>query len=141
SGNRKAPTDQRAFGEMPPIAGLDPATPRKTYDYNVSIGQAFQSTWLPTQAPISRINAAGDWRYDTSTMDFMSFDQEHTNAQGETYTMTAVKPQLDPDELNSATSSTALAGTEFTDLPEGLPDIVTQEALAQTADYTTKYEK
>src|SRR5205085_11292606 len=45
------------------------------------------------------------------------------------------------DKLNSAASSTALAGTEFTDLPDGLPDIVTQEALAQTADYTTKYEK
>ncbi len=141
SGNRKAPTDQRAFGEMPAITGLADDVPRTDYDYDVSIGQAFESTWLPTQAPISRINAAGDWRYDVNTMDFMSFDQEHTNAQGEHYTMTAVKPKLDPDELNSATSSTALAGTEFTDLPDGLPDIVTQEALAQTADYTTKYEK
>jgi transglutaminase-like putative cysteine protease len=141
SGNRKAPTDQRAFGEMPAIVGLADDVPRTKYDYDVTIDQSFESTWLPTQAPISRIDASGDWRYDTSTMDFMSFDQEHTNAQGEHYTMTAVKPKYDPDELNSATSSTSLAGTEFTDLPDGLPDIVTQEALAQTADYRTKYEK
>ncbi|MEO6512194.1 MAG: DUF3488 and transglutaminase-like domain-containing protein, partial [Nocardioides sp.] len=141
SGNRKAPTDQGSFGELPAIQGLDPAVATTKYDYDVSIGQAFESTWLPTQAPISRINATGDWRYDLSTMDFMSFDQDHTNAQGEHYTMTAVKPQLDPDQLNSAASSTSLAGTQFTDLPDGLPDIVTQEALLQTQDYTTKYEK
>jgi transglutaminase-like putative cysteine protease len=140
SGDRKAPTDQRAFGELPSISGLSSDVPRKEYDYQVSVSGAFDSTWLPTQAPISRIDAAGDWRYDLSTMDFMAFDED-TNARGERYTMTAVEPQLDPEDLNRATVSTDLAGTQFTDLPDGLPSIVTQEALAVTADLPTKYQK
>ncbi len=140
SGDRKAPTDQRAFGQLPSISGLSTSVPRKQYDYDVSIGGAFSSTWLPTQAPISRIDAAGDWRYDLSTMDFMAFD-DNTNARGEHYTMTSVEPQLDPENLNRATVSTDLAGTQFTDLPDGLPAIVTQDALAVTADLPTKYQK
>ena len=140
SGDRKAPTDQRAFGELPAVSGLADDVPVKTFDYDVSIGGAFSSTWLPTQAPISRINAAGDWRYDLSTMDFMAFDDD-TNARGERYTMTAIKPQIAPEDLDTATVSTDLAGTQFTDLPDDLPSIVSQEALAVTSDLPTKYQK
>jgi transglutaminase-like putative cysteine protease len=140
SGDRKAPTDQRAFGELPSISGLSSEVPRKEYDYDVSVGLAFDSTWLPTAAPISRIDAVGDWRYDLTTMDFMAFD-DNTNAKGEHYTMTSVEPELDPLDLNTATTSTDLTGTQFTDLPDGLPSIVTQDALAVTADLPTKYQK
>ncbi len=141
SGDRKAPTDQRAFGELPPITGLVGTVPRKTFDYDVRIDHNFDSTWLPTEAPISRINAApGDWRYDLSTMDFMAFDHS-TNTQGMHYTMTAVKPEYDPVQMARASSATDLAGTQFTDLPDGLPSIVSSQALAVTADQPSKYQK
>jgi transglutaminase-like putative cysteine protease len=140
SGDRKAPTDQRAFGDMPDIEGLSSQVSRKTYDYDVRVEPNFDSTWLPTQFPISRIDAAGDWRYDLSTMDFMAFD-DNTNAQGEHYTMTAVQPQLDPQSLNNSLSSTQLAGTQFTELPDGLPDIVSSLTLQVTSDLPTKYQK
>ena len=140
SGDRKAPTDQRAFGQLPSISGLSSSVPRKEYNYDVNVGQNFSSTWLPTAAPISRIDAAGDWRYDLSTMDFMAFD-DNTNAKGEHYTMTSVEPDLDPLDLNTANASTDLAGTQFTDLPDGLPTIVTREALEVTSELPTKYQK
>jgi transglutaminase-like putative cysteine protease len=140
SGDRKAPTDQRAVGDLPPITGLSSQVARKDYDYDVTVDPSFDSTWLPTQFPISKIDAAGDWRYDLTTMDFMAFD-DNTNAQGEHYTMTAVKPQLDPQSLNNSVTSTELAGTQFTELPDGLPDIVSSVALQVTADLPTKYQK
>jgi transglutaminase-like putative cysteine protease len=114
--------------------------PTTDYKYDVSIGPSFISTWLPTEAPISTIQAAGDWRYDTTTMDFMAFD-DNTNAQGEHYTMTAVQPQLDPQSLNNSLTSTQLAGTQFTELPDGLPDIVSSLTLQVTSDLPTKYQK
>ena len=48
------------------------AVQRREVPYDVTILPAFDSRWLPTQSPISRIEADGDWRYDTSTMDFLA---------------------------------------------------------------------
>ena len=56
------------------------SVPTKSYDYEVTITDDFNSTWLPTQAPISGIEAPGDWRYDISTMDFMPCDEDLTTA-------------------------------------------------------------
>ena len=140
SGDRTAPPDQRALGEMPEITGLDPSVPTRSYDYDVQITQDFLSTWLPTQAPISRIDAAGDWRYDSSTMDFMAFD-EGLNAQGLAYSMTAVVPELDPLELDDASSATELAGSQLTELPPGFPSAIRSLATRLTAEAPTRFQK
>ena len=47
------------------------AVARHEVPHDVTILLAF-SSWLPTQAPISRIDADGDWRYDDQTMDFLA---------------------------------------------------------------------
>jgi len=140
SGDRKAPPAQRALGEMPEVQGLDPDVPTTTHDYDVQITQDFISTWLPTQAPISRIDAAGDWRYDSSTMDFMAFDDD-LNAQGLTYSMTAVVPELDPLALDDASSATELAGSQLTDLPPGFPSSIRSLATRLTTDAPTRFQK
>ena len=41
-----------------PITGLSSTVPTKEYDYHVNIGQNFDSPWLPTQFPVSAIDAA-----------------------------------------------------------------------------------
>jgi transglutaminase-like putative cysteine protease len=114
--------------------------PTRSYDYEVRITDDFLSTWLPTQAPISRIDAEGDWRYDTSTMDFMAFD-DGLNAQGMTYSMTAVVPELDPVELDDASSATELAGSQLTDLPPAFPASIRSLATRLTADAPTRFQK
>ena len=140
SGDRTAPTDQRAIGEMPEIEGLDPSVPVESYDYSVQISDDFISTWLPTQAPISRIDAAGDWRYDISTMDFMAFDEGLTT-QSMTYTMTAVVADLSAQELAASGAATDLVDTQLTELPPGLPSVVRQMATDLTRDAPTRFEK
>ncbi len=140
SGDRKVPTEQRAIGEMPPIQGLGGGVPTKSYDYEVQVTQDFISTWLPTQAPISRIDAPGDWRYDLSTMDFIRGDDELTTA-GMSYTMTAVQPDLSAQQMAAARAPTELTGTQLTETPPNLPGIVREIATEQTRDLPNNFQK
>ena len=133
-------TDLRPLGELPPIQGLDPDVPTTEYDYEVQATDAFHYRWLPTQAPISRIDAPGEWRYDTTTMDFMASDDDLTT-QGISYSMTAVVPELSAQAMASSSALTDLAGTQFTQLPPGLPAIVRQLATAITQDQPTRFQK
>ena len=140
NGDRQAPTEQRAVGEMPPIQGLDSTVPTRKWPYQVAINDNFISTWLPTQAPISEIDAPGDWRYDASTMDFMAFNDE-LNTQGISYSMTAVKPDLSAQAMADSSAPTNLSGTELTDLPEDLPTMVGDDARDVTRDAPTRFQK
>ena len=139
-GDRQAPGDQRAIGTLPPIAGLSSSVPTKEYDYSVSIGQNFDSPWLPTQFPVSSIDAAGDWRYDSSTMDVMSFDED-LRAAGMQYAMTAVEPELDPEAMNTSALASDMMGTQLTELPPGLSTSVRTLATRETAEYTGRFQK
>ena len=139
-GDRQAPGDQRAIGELPPITGLSSTVPTKEYDYHVNIGQNFDSPWLPTQFPITEIDALGDWRYDSSTMDVMSFDED-LRAGGMSYDMTAVEPQLDPEAMNTSPLASDMMGTQLTELPPGLSTSVRTLATRETAEYTGRFQK
>ena len=93
SGDRDVPTNNLADGQMPGLVGVASTVKRTEYHYDVSVSSDFSSTWLPTQAPISQITADGDWRYDTSTMDFLAGDEDLTTS-GMSYSMTGVEPRL-----------------------------------------------
>ena len=57
SGDRDVPSDQTPTGDLPPLVGVLNSIPRNSYSYDVSATDDFDSTWLPTQAPISEIEA------------------------------------------------------------------------------------
>jgi transglutaminase-like putative cysteine protease len=113
---------------------------RTQHQYRVSMSDAFSSTWLPTMAPISRIVAAGDWRYDDSTMDFIAGDSDLDTA-GESYTMTGVKLDLSVDSLVAATSTSGLVSKEYTALPPGIPSLVRTLANEVTQNAPSRFEK
>jgi transglutaminase-like putative cysteine protease len=138
-GDRQAPGDQRAIGELP-ITGLSSSVPTTKYDYHVNIGDNFDSPWLPTQFPVSAIEADGDWRYDSSTMDVMSFDED-LRAAGMSYDMTAVEPEFDPETMNTSPLASDMMGTQLTELPAGLSTAVRTLATRETADYTGRFQK
>jgi transglutaminase-like putative cysteine protease len=140
SGDRTASGDQIASGELPPPTGMDTSVPTREFNYDVAITDDFISTWLPTQFPISHIEAPGDWRYDLTTMDFMAFDEDLTTA-GITYTMTAIQPTLDAEDMARSNVATSLMNTQFTDLPTDLPSQIRQTAIAHTADAPTRFQK
>lgn len=140
SGDRAIPTDQLPDGPMPALEGVDDSVPRATYDYQVAVGSAFRSSWLPTQAPISAIVAEGDWRYDVATMDFIAGEDDLTTA-GLDYTMTGVDLALDAADLASAPPSLGAVAAEFTELPSDLPQIVRDLTASITEGSTSSFER
>jgi len=140
SGDRDVPTANLAEGSMPTLVGVSSTVPRTEYHYDVMIGPDFKSTWLPTRAPISQIDATGDWRYDDSTMDFIAGDKNLTTA-GMSYSMTAVDLDLSAVDLANASTTGNMVGQEYTDLPTDLPAMVSTLATQVTRDAPTRFEK
>ena len=140
SGDRDVPTSNRADGDMPDLQGVATSVTRTEFDYRVSVTSDFRSSWLPTQAPISRIVADGDWRYDPATMDFIAGDRDLT-AAGLEYSMTGVRLGLTSEALANAPSSVGLVSKEFTSLPTGLPSSVRNLADEVTREAPSRFEK
>ena len=123
SGDRDVPTNNRADGLMPDLQGVAGTVARDEFQYAVQTSSAFRSTWLPTQAPISSIVAAGDWRYDFATMDFLAGDSDgDLTAADLDYTMTGVKLELDAEAMAQAPSSSGAVSRDYTQLPAGHAD-------------------
>lgn len=139
-GNRDVPADHEADGLMPPPEGVAAEVSRKEYPYAVTALPEFDSRWLPTQPPVSRIVADGNWRYDDKTMDFIAGDDDLSTASLE-YSMTAVRLELSADRLADSAPPTGKVDDLFTDLPDDLPPIVHDLAVQVTQDATTPYEE
>ncbi|GAA1961455.1 DUF3488 and transglutaminase-like domain-containing protein [Nocardioides panacihumi] len=120
AGNRTVPANNDAEGPMPGLLGVATWVKRTTYDYRVEVGQRFDSRWLPTQAPISEIHAAGDWRFDTRTMDFLAGPHQGS-AAGMNYRMTSVDLDLSTADLINAQASPGTVGSSYLDLPADFP--------------------
>lgn len=140
SGDRQVPGSQSATGEMPELIGVSTELRRRTYDYAVEASRSFRSTWLPTSALVERVEAPGDWRYDTSTMDFLASTDDLDTA-GLTWTFTAIKLGYVTNRLAAAPPPGALVSREYTELPEDLDPMVAQLAEDVTAEATTDFEK
>jgi transglutaminase-like putative cysteine protease len=140
SGDRKASADQDASGLLPDPLGLDTTVTTDEYDYDVSVSDDFISSWLPTQFPISEIEAAGDWRYDLSTMDFMAFDDD-LRTPGMNYSMTAVRPTLDAEDMARSSVATNLMNTQLVELPGDLPASIRTSALLAAGDAPTRFQQ
>lgn len=140
SGNRDVKTDQRAQGRMPPLEGVPDSVPRRTYDYDVTIDDDFDSIWLPTQAPITEIYAEGDWRYDIDDMDFLASEDDLTT-RGAEYSMTAVDLEYDQEQLLAADGNPTGLSDEVTALPDDLSQQVRSLAGSVTSEGTSPFAK
>lgn len=139
-GDRDVPADALANGLLPPPQGVSTQVGREEYAYDVTITSGFDSRWLPTQPPISRIDADGDWRYDRRTMDFLAGDDDLTTA-GLHYTMTAVHLDLTARDLADAAPSSTKVDEIFTELPDDLPPIVSTLAAEVTKNAKSPYQE
>ena len=135
-GDRDIPEVQVARGEMPSLVGVSPGSPREETTYNVRASDDFESTWLPTTPQVSSIDVLGDWRYDASTMDFMTTDDE-TTAAGLTYSFTGVSVEPDPQRMDNALSGAPQVGSAYLEVPGSVSkDIRTLTALVTSGQPT-----
>lgn len=139
SGDRDVPSDQTPNGAMPPLVGVLNSIPRVSYGYDVTATDDFDSTWLPTQAPVSDIEAPGNWRFDLDTMDFIASGD--ANAAGLEWTMTAVDLDLEATQLAGLQGSPAQVTEEMLAVPARLPDSVGELAEEVTANVDSDFEK
>ncbi len=140
SGDRSVPDNQVADGALPPIEGLDPGVARESYAYEVEVTDALSSTWLPTQAPVSRVQAPGDWRFDLTTSDFIAATDDLTTS-GLTYEMTSVEPQVGAADLAAAPAERGEVDSRFLQLPTGLPPVVGSLTNDVTAGLANNFDR
>lgn len=139
-GDRDIPDSQVALGEMPALDGVALDVPRQRYPVRVRVSETFRSTWLPTTAHVAEIRASDQWRYDRSTMDFISLDDDVTTA-GMSYQFTAVELDLDEESMDDAVSGASAVSSIFTEVPPSLPSEIRTLAAAVTGDAGTRFRK
>ncbi|WP_370248649.1 DUF3488 and DUF4129 domain-containing transglutaminase family protein [Nocardioides sp.] len=140
SGDRDIPSDQGADGDQPAPPGVPASLPRTEYDYRVEVTDRFESRWLPTQPVVSAVDAAGDWRYDVGSRDFLAAEDDLTTA-GLDYTMTAVTLDYDEERLSTETARAGGLPAELTALPAALNPQIARLAATVTRDADTPFRK
>lgn len=140
SGDREVPSSQTADGIMPGLVGVSTQIPRNVYDYQVDAADDFRSTWLPTSMSVERVDAPGDWRFDTSTMDFLA-SEDDLDTGGLSWDFEAVKLQHDATRLASSGTVGAIVPRDYTMLPTDMDPIVRQLTQQVTANASSRYEK
>ncbi|MDT0185487.1 DUF3488 and transglutaminase-like domain-containing protein [Microbacterium sp. ARD31] len=139
-GDREIPEEQTATGPMPPLDGVSTAVARREFTYDVRVGSDFASTWLPTTAQVTRIAAGTDWRYDTSTRDFIAARDDVTTAE-RSYDFTGAQLTYDAAAMNGAVSGAGSVAGIFTDVPPSLNNEIRRLAASVTADAPTRFQK
>ena len=138
--SRDIPVEQRADGSVSRAPGLDRTVPSKDVPSTLQASENFRSRWLPTPYPVSSVEAPGDWRFDRTTLDFISAANNKTTA-GIRYQLTALDLQPSAADLANATPAPASVFTPNTALPRNLPASVRKLARTVTDGQRTKFEQ
>jgi transglutaminase-like putative cysteine protease len=136
---RDIPPDQTAQGVLPPPPGLDEDAETEIFGWDITIDDAFESNWLPAPYPTHSLDAPGDWRYDTRTMDFISAVRG-LDTRGQSYQLESLRVNPTAEQLASSAPVPASVFQPMTELPE-IPEAITRLALEVTEGRPTKFEQ
>lgn len=138
--DRDIPVEQRAEGAVPRPSGLEADVPVREYASTLRADNDFESKWLPAPYPAVSVQAPGDWRYDNSTLDFISATDDATVA-GLTYTVRSLDVQPTAAQLAQAAITPLSVGEPGTELPRDFPEFVRNLAKDVTAGQTSRFEQ
>jgi transglutaminase-like putative cysteine protease len=139
SGDRSVGDDNTSTGELPVPEGLSSDVPRTTHSYQFAATDVFDSSWLPTQFPASSVEADGDWRFDDDTMDFLAVPEDLTT-KGLDWDVTGIEPDYGTTGEHFQDAAIDAVEDEFLAVPDGLPTIVRNQAVAATTGARSDYE-
>ncbi|MCD6638407.1 MAG: transglutaminaseTgpA domain-containing protein, partial [Nocardioides sp.] len=139
-GDRDIPSEQTATGDVPGPEGVALSLPRRRSDYEVRVTDNFESAWLPTSANVSAIDAGEQWRYDLSTRDFISVDEDMTSA-GQSYRFSGLSFDYDATSMDAATSGASAVRSIFTEVPASVSNDIRRLAATVTAQAPTRFQK
>lgn len=137
---RDIPPEQRADGDIPRPAGLGADVAAEDLAYSYEISDDLRSIWLPTPYPVSSLDIDGDWRYDTTTLDFISADDGQTTRSID-YSLRALDVQPTAEELATSGPIDEDILRPYTALPRGASDVVQDLTRRLTEDAPNRFEK
>ena len=137
---RDIPPDQSAQGVLPPPPGLDEDAETEIHKWDITISDDFESNWLPAPYPTHSLEAPGDWRYDTRTMDFISAVRG-LDTRGQSYNLESLRVNPTAEQLATSAPVPASVFQPMTELPEEMPESITRLALEITEGRPTKFEQ
>ena len=137
---RDIPLTQRADGAVAAPPGLETNVTTRRFTSTLSVSDFFASRWLPTPYPVSSVQAPGDWRYDKSTLDFISAADGQTTA-GLTYRVRSLTLSPTTAALANPVPAPLSVFAPNTALPRGFPAAVRRLARAVTRGKVTKFEQ
>jgi transglutaminase-like putative cysteine protease len=138
--DRDIPVDQRANGVVPRPAALGPDVPTRTETSTFTVSDNFDTRWLPTPYPAISVVAPGDWRYDRTTLDFISAVDGRT-AAGLTYRVRSLDVLPTAAQLANAPSPPLAISEPNTSLPRDFPAFVSNLARTVTVGASSPFEK
>lgn len=140
-GDRTIPSDQDGTSTLPPLEGVDARLRRTVHSYELRATDEFRSTWLPVPEHLLEVSAAGPWRWDAETRDLTSTRGDDFTTAGLDWTARAAEIEYDPEAMDRALSSVGTVSSDYTDLPDDLPQEVRALAREVTAEGGSKFEK
>lgn len=140
TGDRNASASQVADGPLPPLPGLSSDVPTSARTYDLDALSGLRSRWLPLPENVVDVQAAGDWRYDDETRDFVAWEDD-LDTSNLSWSTTALRARLDPTALDAAPLPRPPGGDRWTEVPSDLPPLVAQLAEQVTRDEETAFRR
>ena len=137
---RTIPRKQRADGQALTPPGLGTSVRRAPQVARITVSRLFSSRWLPTPYPVTSVDAPGDWRYDTSTLDFLSAASGQT-AAGLSYRTHYLQITPTAAQLSDAGAAPLAVFTPNTALPRNFPSSIRRLAERVTRGRSSKFEQ
>jgi transglutaminase-like putative cysteine protease len=126
-------------GTFPTPAGLGPDVDRAETRTTISAADWYAQDWLPMPYPPSGVRVPGNWRYEPVGMTLVG--DHGQNTRGLTYEVRSLNVQPTADQLAAAPQPSVAVRREYTELPDSLPDVVSQTARQVTAGAANPYEQ
>ena len=137
---RELPREQRVVGALPAPQGLDPETEVRKHTSTITVLPEYETSWLPTPFPAESVTVEGDWRYDISTLDILSSDED-VDAAGLSYETVGLVVDPEVEELVDAPPVPQAVYVPMTDLPINMPPSVPELAREVTQTGQSQFER
>jgi transglutaminase-like putative cysteine protease len=123
---------------IPQAPGRASEIPVLASETTVQVGNV-RGRWLPVPyAPTSVTGLVGSWVWDPETLNLRT---ARSSVRGQQYTVASELATPTSDQLRAVDPTVSPALAQYIEVPEDLPPIVREQALAAVGDAATNYDK